>query len=185
MPAEVFPEWPDYAALSKHGDHASLTDDLGRGQLTLSVRHPYWTERWLSAADNHTQQNAGVRFLCPLAGGGQSPFTLLAVYNLQAALLQDAEPLKTKLTSPVNGRDKAGADAQRIADSGQGGLIVQRLTRDWLALTVNDENVERQKKPSSVTLFFNRHRRPNTYAALMAVAQGMRRDNHHYPLKQR
>ncbi len=183
MPAEVFPEWPDFAELSKHGKQASLSDDLGRSQLQLSVVHPYWTERWVSATDKHTQQNAGLRFLCPLAGGGRSPFTLLAIYNLQAALLQDVEPVKTKLSPPVQDKGKVREGDWRIADSGQGGLVVQRLNRDWLALTVNDENVMREKISPSVTLFFNRHRRPNTYKALVALAQNIRRDNHHFPLK--
>lgn len=178
MAADVVPLWPDYAELSKHGEQATLKDDMGRNELSVAVVLPYWTERWVQVYDHKTATQAHMRFVCPLNGGGTSPFTLRGVYNLQAAMLRDQHPELSRVHRQAN-TECVRYSVTREGEGCVGALSVERLNRDWLGLTVVDE----RESNCSATAFFNRMRSPRVYDALVALGHAIRRDNHHFPRK--
>lgn len=197
MSHKVYESWPDYAALSAHGERASLGDDLRRGDLSVSVVLPYWAERSILAHDCKTGAHAQIRLLSPLDGGGTSPNTLKAVYNLQGAMLSDVQPQlgmpDVRQPDRITSRECVEYGVTRLGEMGQGALCVQRINRNWLGLTVTDEGMkypERfshmrgQKGQDTVTVFFNRLRSPNVYKALLALGHAIRLDNKYYPREQ-
>lgn len=194
MDHKVYENWPDYAALSQHGEGATLRDDMGRGSLTIQIVPPYWTERAVFAHDSKTRGYAQFRFANPLDGSCFSPHTIRAVYNLQGAMLKDLQPdlgmPNIRRTDKVRDCECVVYNVSRTGEHGHGSIGVQRINRNWLGLTVVNEDMCRansadtatpQDERDTVTLFFNRLRSPHVYQGLLALGQAIRRDNHYFP----
>lgn len=196
MPDNILTSWPDYAVLSQYGEGATLKDDMGRGTLSIAVVLPYWIERAVFAQDHKTGMHAQLRLLSPLDGGGTSPYTLKAIYSLQGAMLKELQPeLGTPRVKSTN-TDCPAYSIERQGEGGIGAIGIQRINRNWLGLTVEDEDFaghqgangssgEDISKPAVVTLFFNRLRSPRVYQALSCLGHAIRQDNRFYPREEK
>lgn len=182
-----FPAFPSGDELVALGLGVRLHGDCGASALTISAVTPHWVERYVavSSGDNARLKRAEIRCLPPHTSNSPSAYTLLAIYNLHAGLLQEIPG--HLVFGPVRRCRPEQLDWRvfRLSDTGRGGLAVSRHGRDWLALTVIDENwndtYPRGQEPA-VSIAFNRYRSPYAYLGLKKLAEGIRKDNSRFPL---